>query len=127
MGSQKLEDAIILSLQALDQRAVQHEGTLHTIIAKLGEFTGGTTQHCPKSKIDAISGKRSQLPTERILPPRQQALEHARKEGLITAEEYETAIADPDGVTESSQVAVHHEAVTPADLSTMAAASCAQN
>jgi hypothetical protein len=41
------------------------------------------------SQADSATGKRTQLPTVRVLPPRQQALRHAYKEGLIAIEEFE--------------------------------------
>ena len=98
--SQVLETAVGRWLCDYDSTAAKHEATLHTIIGKLEEFVGDTAvPPRQKGSKDAATGKRPQLPTVRILPKRKDALLHARTEGLITNEEYESALSseEPEG------------------------------
>ena len=63
---------------------------IHAIIDALTALVGDMTKKRPKLPPDE-QGCRRQLATQQILPPRRQAIEHARKHGLITREEYDAA------------------------------------
>ena len=97
MRSQDLEAAVTHWLRDFDSRSAQFEATLHTIIETLERYAGNTANKRPKGLMDRTSGKRPQLPTVRILPPRHDALEHALKQGLITNEEYNSALPTDQG------------------------------
>ena len=74
-----------------DQAAARHEATLHTIIGPLHLYIGATQEFRRKGRADDATGRRLQLPTLRSLPARREAIEHARKHGLITDDEYRSA------------------------------------
>ena len=63
------------------------------MISTLHRFIGGTAAFRPKGPTNASNGKRSQQPTRHVLPTRREALEHAWGGGLITDEEYDSALA----------------------------------
>ena len=88
LTSDNLQDAVTVWLREFDGNAAQREASLHLIIRTLEEYVGKTTTDRPKVNVD---GKRVQGPTVRVLPTRSAALEHARKEHLLTSEELEAA------------------------------------
>lgn len=91
--SEALESAVVRWLWDYDSAAAKHEATLHTIVSTLEKFVGDTAvPPRQKGSKDAATGKRPQLPTVRVLPARKDALLHAWTEGLITDEEYESAL-----------------------------------
>ncbi len=92
--SQDLEAAVTNWLRDFDARSAQFEATLHTIIDTLERYAGKAEVKRPKGLMDRTSGKRPQLPTVRNLPCRRDALEHASKQGLITDEEYQSALPE---------------------------------
>ena len=81
--SKELEAHIAKWLRDFDSRAGQYEATLHTIIETLEKYAGNTEDRRRKGPFNAHAGKRPQLPTVRMLPTRRDALEHARKQGLL--------------------------------------------
>jgi hypothetical protein len=89
--SLRLQEAVAQWLRESDGRAGHYEATLHSIIETVERYAGKTEEKRRKGLFDAETGKRPQLPTERLLPARRDALEHARVQGLITDEEYESA------------------------------------
>ena len=92
MQSQALEISVAHWLRDFGGQAGQYEATLHTIIETLEKYAGKTEDSRPKGRLDKNTGARPQLPTVRILPRRRDALKHARGQGLITEEEYQSAL-----------------------------------
>ena len=60
------------------------------VIKRFEKYIGRTEKH--RSKGPMANGTRDNNPVERILPPRQQAIEYAYKKGLLNEEEYITAL-----------------------------------
>jgi hypothetical protein len=49
MPSLKLQDSVVIWPRGHDSKTAQHEATLHSIIAKMDEYTGGTKLERPES------------------------------------------------------------------------------
>lgn len=108
MQSQRLEQYVRLWLRDFDPSATRHDCALHTIIKTLHHYVGATGESRPKAPSDA-DGRRAQLPTMRQLPPRRDALNHARKAGLITEEEYSVALQTKDTLPPVAPAPLLHE------------------
>jgi hypothetical protein len=85
-------ERFVVSRLADSGHAASGATTLHTIIDTLEKYIGETSTVRPKGPSDPVTGKRPQLGTRRLLPPRRKAIGHAWKIGLITNEEYESAL-----------------------------------
>jgi hypothetical protein len=93
--SQDLEQFVRWWVGEFDHSAARHETTLHTIIATLHRYIGVTEELRPKGPAEEGTGRRTQLPTMRRLPPRSQAIDHAWTNALITEEEYRATPPSP--------------------------------
>ena len=78
-----------------DKKGYESSPSLHTIIGTLEKYIVPTKSERSKGR-EGSGGERHQLPTKRLLPPRKEALEYARKEELITREEFEAAVPAAD-------------------------------
>ncbi len=96
-----LDEPLRIASQELQQLVASYLGlarrdaTLSTIIETLHRCIGETQQSRPKGRLDPQTGKRPQLGTVRILPPRRQAIQSAWETGFITDEERASAIPEP--------------------------------
>jgi hypothetical protein len=99
--SQALDATVNKWLKDFGGRGAQYEARLHTIIDTFEKYVGKIESRRPKGTLNSVTKTRPQLPTLRLLPPRRMALDHALKEGLITDEEYESAVPADDDFSEA--------------------------
>ncbi|MGD9667835.1 MAG: primase-helicase family protein [Hyphomicrobiaceae bacterium] len=89
---QLLKQAVSVWLASTNHKGGTNGLALHAMRETLEKFVGPIERIRSKSAADRWTGKRKQLPTVYSLPTRRASIEHARKNNLITKEEYETAI-----------------------------------